>query len=120
MVLTFLLVDFSWLFFRSGGLGVAVYMLRSLLTVRNFGILFDGSLFACGLDAPNFYFMLLCIGILLVSDICRRKEICIRDVICRQAPWVQVVIVAFSIAFIMLFGMWGPSFDQASFIYFQF
>ena len=117
---TFVLVDFSWIFFRANRFKEALEIIKSIITVKNPWILFDGSLYECGLDEKNFRLLLLGIAILLLADFCKRKGIKIREVIVRQDYWFRCIFIAVAIVFILLFGIWGPSFDKANFIYFQF
>ena len=117
---TFVLVDFSWIFFRANNLQDAIGIIKSMITVKNPWILFDGTLYSCGLDSKNFWLMIICIGILLFADFCKHKKITIRDVIIRQDYWFRCVFIVLTVLFILLFGKWGPLFEQANFIYFQF
>lgn len=119
-IITFILVDFSWLFFRANGIQDAFVKIKSLVAVKNPWILFDGSLYTCGLDASNFRLVLVCIGILVFADACKRCGVCVRNVILKQDYWFRWVFIAVSILLILLFGEWGPAFDQNNFIYFQF
>lgn len=117
---TFALVDFTWIFFRVDRFNDALEIIKSIITVRNPWVLFDGSLYQCGLDEKNFRLIFLGIGILFFSDFCKRKGIVIREVIVKQDYWFRCIFIAAAIGLILLFGMWGPSFDKANFIYFQF
>ena len=117
---TFIMIDFTWLFFRASSIRDAVKMIRLCISVHNPWILFDGSLYGCGLDNPNFHLVLVCIAILLFSDICRQKGICVRKVILAQDYWFRWLFFAGSVLLILLFGKWGPAFNAGSFIYFQF
>ena len=119
-VITFLLVDFTWLFFRAADLKEAWSVLRSIALVHNPWILLDGSLLTVGMDAPNFFLMLAAIGVLLAADICRRRGVCIRERIQRQDGWFRAVFIALVIVFLLQFGVWGAAYNEASFIYFQF
>ena len=83
-------------------------------------MLFDGSLFQCGLDSANFTLMMVCIGVLAFADVCKRRGVCVRKIILKQDYWFRWVFIAASILLILLFGKWGPAFDKSSFIYFQF
>ncbi|MGN0412201.1 MAG: MBOAT family O-acyltransferase [Lachnospiraceae bacterium] len=120
MLLTFCLVDFAWIFFRAENIGHAFQVIRSMITVRNPWILIDGSLYECGLDFRNFVLMLICIGVLLIADLCRRYGIVIRHKIIQQDDWVRWIIISFSVCAILTFGIWGPGYDATNFIYFQF
>lgn len=117
---TFILVDFAWVFFRARRLKEAFSIIKSIFTVNNPYVLFDGSIYKCGLDVANFWLAIICIGILLFADICKYRNIRIRNVIIEQDYWCRWLIIACSVCIILLLGKWGPSFDKASFIYFQF
>ena len=117
---TFVLIDFSWIFFRANGLSEACRIISSMIHVRNPWILFDGSMYSCGLDEKNFGLILISILILFIADFCKTKSICIRDVILQQDLWFKCIFISVAINFILLFGMWGPSFNRMNFIYFQF
>ena len=116
---TFLLVDFSWIFFRADGIN-ALRIIKHMITVKNPWILLDGSLFQCGLDSKNFGLMLLCLGILLFADYCKYKGIQIRNVIVKQDGWFRWFFIAFAVWGIVTFGIWGTQYNGANFIYFQF
>ena len=120
ITITFILVDFSWIFFRANGFTHGIEIAKSIFTAKNFGVLFDGSLYNCGLDAHNFWLMIICISILIFADFCKRKRIDIVDIVMNQDGWFRWLFISASICFILLFGKWGPTFDQANFIYFQF
>lgn len=117
---TFVLIDFSWIFFRADSLHSSLHIVRSIFTANNPWILFDGSLYECGLNQKNFTLMLICILILLIADICKHFNIKISSGILKQEYWVRWFIVAFSISLILLFGIWGAGYNEANFIYFQF
>lgn len=120
VLITFILVCFSWIFFRAYRFKDAFSIVRSIFSLNNFHVLFDGSLYQCGLDAPNFWLMLLCIAILFAADICKRRGIRMRTIVLHQPPWFRCLFVVAAVCGILLFGKYGPSFDKAAFIYFQF
>lgn len=119
-ILTFFLVDFTWIFFRSSGTKEASLILKSIVQVKNIGILFDGSLYKLGLDQRNFALMLLSILLLMIVDICHNRGIRIRKWIASQNLWFQWLVYILLIESILVFGIWGVGYDKASFIYFQF
>lgn len=117
---TFFLIDFSWIFFRAKNVKEAFAIILKIVTIKNPWIWFDGSLYTCGLDSKNFGLMLICIGILFLADYCKYKNIVIRKIIVRQDYWFRWLIIVFSICSILVFGIWGPGYDESNFIYFQF
>ena len=117
---TFVLVDISWIFFRAEGLRTALGLIRQMLTGHNPWILMDGSLYQCGLDEKNFRLMIYSLFVLLFADICKWKGIRIREVIARQDFWFRCLVVVGAVCVILTFGVWGPGYREAGFIYFQF
>ncbi|MDO4459951.1 MAG: MBOAT family O-acyltransferase [Clostridia bacterium] len=117
---TFILIDFSWIFFRASRFIEALAIIKSMIFTYNPWILFDDSLYKCGLSAKNFRLMLFCIAILIFVDICKHKGIKIREIILKQDYWVKWIAIPIMIAFLLLFGKYGPAYDAANFIYFQF
>ena len=119
-IVTFTMIDFTWIFFRADSLGRAIYIIKSILNTENIWSLFDGSLYNCGLDEKNFRFMLIAVIVLLVADFLKRKGIMVREIILRQDSYIKCLVVSLSILMIMVFGKYGPAYDAVNFIYFQF
>lgn len=121
MAVTFVLVDISWIFFRAANIEEAFKILASMCLTNNvLSILQERSFYFCGLSFWNFWFMIFSILVLLAADICKKKNLVIRKVIIGLPLIPRCLIIAFAICAILLFGIWGPAFDQAQFIYFQF
>lgn len=118
--ITFVLVDFTWLFFRVNGLRNSLSVLKSVVTGFNPWIFTDESLFLCGLDRKNFYLLVLSIVVLMAADYKKYKGICIRECILRQDFWFRWLVFAGGTLFVLIFGIWGGNYDAKSFIYFQF
>ena len=120
MPVTFLLFAFSLIFFRAGSVREALAVIGSILHVRNPWILFDGSLMLHDYDSAMVLPMTFFLGALLFSDVCKQRGIAVRKIILRQDVWFRWLAFALSTAIVLLFGVWGPSFSEANFIYFQF
>jgi len=123
MLATFMLVDFAWIFFRAGGLRGpqgALGIINSIFHADNAHIFVDGSLYLCGLDAPNFALMLVSIVLLMLVDLCAEHGIDLRAGIIRLPAVIRCVFIAAAVLAVFLFGIWGSGYDAASFIYFQF
>ena len=101
-------------------MGEALAVISSILHVRNPWILIDGSLFLHEYDSALVLPMTVFLAALLFSDICKKRGIVIRQIILRQDAWCRWLVFALSTAIVLLFGVWGPSFSEANFIYFQF
>ena len=118
--LTFLLVDFSWIFFRASSYAQAKEIIVSIFSASNPWVLFDGSLYSCGLDARNFGLVAVSMGLLTLADLCKRRGHPLGKLLLGQDWWLRWLLIAAAILALLVFGKWGPGFDQASFIYFQF
>ena len=119
-IITFVLVDFTWIFFRAPGCKDALLIIKNIFTVHNPWILFDGTLYKAGLDQKNFSIMLFSILLLLAADLFKYKGIKIREVLVKQELWFRWLVYTLSLMFILIFGVWGADYNAASFIYFQF
>ncbi len=119
-IVTFIFIDITWIFFRAKSVGQACYIIKSILTVRNERIFFDGSLYTLGLNQKQFWMMLLAIGILFVGDILKECKVSVQEVIISQDLWCRWLVYICSAIFILVFGIWGAGYDAQAFVYFQF
>ena len=117
---TFLLFSFSGIFFRASTLQEAVGIIENMVKVWNPWILLDGSLYSCGLERRNFMVMIVAILILLIGDICKDKQLVVRNKLMIQEGWFRVLIASVGILLVVLLGIWGTQYQQTGFIYFQF
>lgn len=119
-VTTFLMIDFTWFFFRLRGMRDFLPVCRNIITGYNPWILTDDSLFQCGLDRKNYYLLLFSIVVLMLADYCKYRGIIIHQKILQQDFWFRWIVFAGGTIFILIFGIWGGNYDAKSFIYFQF
>lgn len=119
-IITFLLIDFTWVFFRANTVQDAIAILQSMVTVKNLDILLDGSLYTLGLSQRSFWLMLGSICVLMIVDVLRARGISARQMIDRQEIWFRWFVYIGAIVAILVFGVWGPGYNEKSFIYFQF
>ena len=119
-LISFGLFDFAAIFFRASGLHDSIVLISSIIHDHNPWILFDGSLYKCGLDRANFNLMIVAILVLTVADIYKKKGIKIRELISKQDYWFRWLVIVGSICTILVFGIWGSQYNEAAFIYFRF
>jgi D-alanyl-lipoteichoic acid acyltransferase DltB (MBOAT superfamily) len=120
IVVTFALVDFAWIFFRADTIGIAIDMIKSMLNLGNIASVIGGGIYELGINAWNFKILILAILVLIFVDFMKYKGIKIRDVIISQELWCRWLCYIAFVWFILVFGIWGGSYDAAGFIYFQF
>ncbi len=121
MLLTFCMVDFSWIFFR------ATFFRGALVIIKKIFGLAQGNWFtwgdnlnAMGLTPATRNVLVISLAILLFADICKYKGISLINWICRQGLWLRWLIYYGAIFGILIFGVYGPGYDASQFIYFQF
>lgn len=119
-ILTFIFIDFAWIFFRASTISDALKAITSICNLDNPWILFDGSLYNVGLVQKDYQLVWGGIGVLLFADILKYKGICIREQILKQEWWFRWGIGLIGIFTILILGIYGYGYDAKNFIYFQF
>lgn len=120
VVFTFGIVTVLWMFFRGESVHQTVVLIKNMVTVYNPWVLTDGSLFTLGLDAKEWNVMLVSILLLTVIDICKYKKIDLVAIFMKQNLWFRWLFFYAGIMAVVLFGVYGPQYNAAQFIYFQF
>ena len=120
IVATFVLVDFTWIFFRASTITDAMTAIRNIVLADNTWIFFDGSLYELGLSQKDFHLMICGIGVLMVADILKYKGICIREKILQQEWWFRWLVAIGAVLIVLIYGIYGYGYDAQNFIYFQF
>lgn len=118
--LTFMLVDFSWLFFRAGSLSEAMRMIKSICLVHNPKIFFDGSLLETGLLRGEWILLLLSILLVLMVDSIHRQGKHMRALLAAKSVWIRWIIYTVLFWTVVMFGIYGVNYEASAFIYFQF
>lgn len=114
-IITFILVDFAWIFFASDSLSHAYGILWQMFTTFQ-----TTSVYEIGLDRGNWF--MLCFGIilLLAVDIVHERGKSIFSFVNRQMFWFRWTLYLGLIWGTILFGVYGIDYDSSQFIYFQF
>lgn len=118
-IITFVLAEVAWLFFRADGISEAVTMLKRTVTGWNPWILSDGSLYQLGLDVWDFLILLLgaaCVG--FVSAAGKKRNL--HQEFLAQSWLFQGCVILFALIIWYLFGIYGPGFQPDNFIYYNF
>lgn len=121
-VITFILIDISWVFFRGASIGVHGVFNAFVRMITDFNVrnILNGRMYEIALSHDNFMILTISIIILFIVDYYKIKGIVIRDILMKEDIWVRWPIYIVCIIAILVFGVWGPAYDAASFIYFQF
>ncbi len=119
-VWTFILVDFSWMFFRAENFSQVFGMLRQIKANFGFSRLFGYALTNLGLDSATLLVLLIAFLLLFFVDTCRYKGIDINKKVLAQGAPFRYIIYGGLLLMIMFFGIYGYEYAQTAFIYFQF
>lgn len=123
-VVTFLFVDFAWLFFRAEGFGIALRMLRH--GIANPGVISFFSqdtllgINTMALSEKNFHVMLSGLMLLMCVDWLKKRKVDFKAILARQNIWFRWLVYYGLIFTVLIFGIYGPAYDASTFIYFQF
>ena len=120
IVVTFVLVDFTWIFFRADTVQHAFAVIDSIFNMNNQVLLENGTLYDLGLSRPNFIVLGVSLVILLAADICKYRGIKVRSVILNLNIVIRWAVIIAGILGILVFGIWGSGYSATNFIYFQF
>lgn len=120
IILTFIMVDFAWLFFRADGFMNGLRMCKRIATQFHPLSLVGDAVYKLGLDQKNYRLLMFSIAVLLIRDILTYMGIDLKKWFLAQNWLFRELAAAFSILFIILVGIWGNSYHAANFIYFQF
>lgn len=119
--ITFILVDFAWIFFRADSIYQAVHYIQRMFMYHDWWSLFDQSLYHMGLDMQQIHILFLGLMVLLAVDLIRyKKGEIISAFLERQWIVFRWSVLLFLLFTCIIFGYYGPGFDSAQFIYFQF
>lgn len=113
--ITFILVDFAWIFFASPSfrhaLSIIGQMSKSFMTcgIQNLG-----------LNVANLIVLGVSTVILFGVDIMHEKGLNIIFCFDKQEIWFKLLVIVGGIWSVILFGVYGYAYDPTTFIYFQF
>lgn len=95
-------------------------LIKATFQRRNPWVFFDRSLYTLGLDQRNFFLLLWGIVVIFAVDVLHERGVQIREAIARQNIVVRWGIYYGAIFALLVFGMYGPGYNAASFVYEQF
>ena len=116
-VITFNLVTFAWIFFRSTSFTSAFGYIKNMLNNLNLWVLFDNSLYKCGINQN--YFVLLFIHLIVIFFIENKfkKQEEVIDNLTNLHIGIRWAIYFILIFDIILFGVYGTGYNLSDFMY---
>lgn len=119
-LVTFALIDFTWLFFRATGFGMAFQLIWKCITDLQFGKLFGLVFGNIGMSAPQMVILTLALILLFAVDYLREKGHDAAALVLKQGGWFRWGVYLGLLFAILIFGVYGNVYEQTQFIYFQF
>ncbi|MGV8982295.1 MBOAT family O-acyltransferase [Clostridium sp.] len=118
MIITFMLVNFAWIFFRATSFLSAITIIKNSFYFDPW-ILTNGSIFKLGLDSKDFLIAIIGVVLIIIVDMMQRRinlrvELSKQNIVFRWCIYLVVVLV------ILVVGMYGPGYSMQQFIYSQF
>ena len=117
-IATFVLVSFAWVFFRAPTLADASSVLKRLC-VFNPWTWTDGSYLKYGLDSKDLDVLLFSLVVLVVVSILQERG-SVRQMLAKQTLWFRWTIYLLGVFSTLIFGIYGPGYNAAQFIYMGF
>lgn len=119
-IITFVLVNFAWIFFRAPNFTASREIIDRILMQWNPWIFSDGTLYELGLSRANLTVAMIGILIMIGTSIAKRKGFEIRASLARQGLLFRWGVYFALIFTIIVFGIYGPGYSESQFLYFQF
>ncbi len=113
---TFFLIVLGRILPRAASFGVAIAMCKSML-VFNPGSITEGGIFNLGLSPSDFSVLGLCCAIWFCISLMQENGWRIREALARQNMLFRWAIYLMAFAAVLVFGIYGPGYDAAAFIY---
>lgn len=114
-VVTFVLVDFAWIFFVCDSFRHAINVIRQMFTTFQ-----TTDIYELGLNRGNWFMMVFGIAVLMTVDVAHEKGKSVFEFVNRQEIWFRWILYMGLIWSIIMFGIYGIAYDTSTFIYFQF
>lgn len=118
-VFTFLLINLAWLFFRAPSLTIALDMLKTVFTKPDFWELWT-QFGGVGLSVPDAGVLFVSMVILLAVSLSEKRGTDWRTKLLGQGFAFRLIIYTLCVMAVLIFGVYGPGFNAASFIYADF
>jgi len=117
---TFVIVNIGWYFDRCAHGMDAIRMLGITLTDWRGGQLTMDLIGTLGVASHDFYLLALCTVLLFAVSLVQERGVIVRNWLSERNLLVRYLVLILGVVAVLVFGVYGSGFDEASFIYYQF
>jgi alginate O-acetyltransferase complex protein AlgI len=117
MLRTLFIITIGRFLSATGSLMQASDLLKATFSQWNPWVLFDDTFYNLCSNCRNFYLILFTIAVLFLVDLLHEKGCHLRETIARQGIVFRWTLYIVGILSIFIFGIYGPGYDAAKFIY---
>lgn len=118
-VITFALVTFGWIFFRSEGLTQAVNIVKQIFTNFEPWAIWN-AIGESGLDSSNLILLVISVAILAFVSKKEQSGVSVFERVEKMHLLARWPVYLGLLFMVLIFGIYGPGFEASQFIYFQF
>lgn len=105
VIFTFILISFSWIFFRASSISEALIIINRLFTSFSISNIFDGTIFRLGLGHANLLFAIVAVIVMIVADtLCENNKCDVTGLLIRT-PHIVRWIVYYALIIMIIFSM---------------
>lgn len=120
IIRTFALVCIGHILFRADSISDAALMIKKLFTEFDPWVLADRSLLNLGLDTANMLLFIFAVAVLFCVSLANENGIIVRKKLMEQNLLFQWLCILTAIFAVLIFGIYGPDYNAAEFIYMGF
>lgn len=114
VVITFILVTFAWIFFRADNINDALYVISNMFNLKFSNIV--QQIRSIGLDKYDLFITVVSIIFIIILENYHYKKNAYKKYL--NLPWCMRYIIIYILIFsTIVFGCYGPGFDNSQFIY---
>ena len=119
IVRTFLVLGVSKILVKAPSLTAALHMVKSIFTQVDLDFIFgfDGKIFELGIDEKNMFVLFVATLVLLFVSVLQENGMKIRETIAKQNIVFRWGIYLIALIVVLVFGIYGPMYNAADFIY---
>lgn len=119
IVRTFLTLGISKILVKSPGLKAGLHIIKCVFTQVDLDFIFglDGKIFTLGIDEKNMFILFVAVLILFTVSVLQENGMQVRQTLSKQNIVFRWLIYFAALIFILVFGVYGPSYSAADFIY---